>query len=164
MTNAEATSARLTVSPEVARIVKPGAPRDAQLQAARGALSLSGKDLLTVLFFLCRSPDEEIRQAAAKSLHGLPGADLCAVLKDATLHSHLLALLARVRKADAGLMRAVITHPSVTGETLLYLAKNADREILEILVADQGRLRAHPDIAEAISRHLASSGVSEGSA
>ncbi len=52
MSQPESSTVRLKVSSEVARIVKPGAPRDAQLAAARGALPLAGKDLLTVHFFL----------------------------------------------------------------------------------------------------------------
>ncbi len=63
MAQAESTTVRLKVSPEIARIVKPGAPRDVQLAAARGALPLAGKDLLTVLFFLCNSRDVEIKKA-----------------------------------------------------------------------------------------------------
>lgn len=39
MTQTETTTVRLKVSPEVARVVKSGAPRDAQLAAARGALA-----------------------------------------------------------------------------------------------------------------------------
>ena len=73
MTQTESTTVRLKVSPEVARVVKPGAPRDAQLAAARGALPLAGKDLLTVLFFLCRSSDAEIKSSAVKTLREAEG-------------------------------------------------------------------------------------------
>ena len=150
MAQAEPTTVRLKVSAEVAQIIKPGAPRDAQMEAARGALPLGGKDLLSVLFFLCRSPDEEIRKMALKTLHGLPGATLTAILKDATLHSQLLELLVRVRKTDVELIGAVILHPAITSKTLLYLAKHAEMPVLERLAGNQDRLREHPDIVEAI--------------
>ena len=49
--NSPTKTMRLKVSAEVARIVTPGAPRELKLEAARGALPLAGKDLVTVLFF-----------------------------------------------------------------------------------------------------------------
>ena len=150
MTQAESTNVRLKVSPEVARVVKPGAPRDAQLAAARGALPLSGKDLLTVLFFFCRSSDAELKKVAVYTLRGLPGSILSAVLKDLTLPSQLLELLVRVRIADAELMGSVVAHPSVASRTLLYLANKAGKDVLECLSENQNMLRDHPEIVEAI--------------
>ena len=150
MTQAESTNVRLKVSPEVARVVKPGAPRDAQLAAARGALPLSGKDLLTVLFFFCRSSDAELKKVAVYTLRGLPGSILSAVLKDLTLPSQLLELLVRVRIADAELMGSVVAHPSVASRTLLYLANKAGKDVLERLSENQNMLRDHPEIVEAI--------------
>ena len=96
MTQAESATVRLKVSPEVARIVKPGAPRDVQLSAARGALPLAGKDLLTVLFFLCAGKDAEIKKAAVATLRELPQTILAPVLQDKTLHTKLLNLVAQV--------------------------------------------------------------------
>ncbi len=150
MTQVESTTVRLKVSPEVARIVKPGAPRDAQLAAARGALPLAGKDFLTVLFFLCSSSDAEIRKSAVKTLRELPATILAAVLKDATLHPQLLELLVRARIADVDLMGAVLTHPAISIKTLLYLASKADQDVLERLAGNQNKLHKHPEIVEAI--------------
>lgn len=150
MTQAESTTVRLKVSPEVARLVRPGAPRDAQLAAARGALPLAGKDFLTVLFFLCSSSDVEIKTSAVKTLRTLPGAILDAVLKDPTLHPQLLELLVRARIADTELMGSVIMHPSTAIKTLLYLASKADQDVLERLAENQNKLREHPELVEAI--------------
>ena len=150
MTQAESTTVRLKVSPEVARLVRPGAPRDAQLAAARGALPLAGKDFLTVLFFLCSSSDLEIKTSAVKTLRALPGTVLDAVLKDSTLHPQLLELLVRARIADTELMGSVIMHPSTAIKTLLYLANKADQDVMERLAEHQNKLREHPELVEAI--------------
>lgn len=150
MTQAESTTVRLKVSPEVARLVRPGAPRDAQLAAARGALPLAGKDFLTVLFFLCNSSDAEIKTSAVKTLRALPGTILDAVFKDSTLHPQLLELLVRARIADTELMGSVIMHPSTASKTLLYLANKADQDVLERLAEHQNKLREHPELVEAI--------------
>ena len=150
MAQAEATTVRLKVSPEVARIVKPGAPRDAQLAAARGALPLAGKDLLTVLFFLCRSSDAEIKKAAVSTLRELPGTILSPILKDESLHPQLLELLVRARMADSELMGGVVMHPSTTLKTLLYLAGKARNDVLERLAGHQNLLHENPEIVAAL--------------
>ena len=131
---------RLKVSPEVARIVGPGAPREAQLAAARGALPLSGGDLLTVLCFLCASPDPEVKGEAVRALRELPLGVLQPVLDDPALHPRLLELLVRVRLADPALMHLIIAHPAVADETLKFLAERADGAVLESLAAQSQRL------------------------
>ncbi len=150
MSQPETSTLRLKVSPEVARLVKPGAPRDAQLAAARGALPLAGKDLLTVLFFLCRSSDAEIKKSAIKTLRELPATILTPLCKDENLHPQLIELMARARMADGDLMGAVIKHPAVNLKTLLYLADKAGPEVLERLAGHQNMLAEHPEVVEAI--------------
>jgi hypothetical protein len=150
MSNTEVTTVRLKVSPEIARIVKPGAPRDVQLSAARGALPLAGKDLLTVLFFLCSSHDAEIKKSAVKTLRELPESILSPVLKDKTLHPQLLEVLVRARIADGELMTAVIVHPATALKTHLYLAEKGANDVLERLSGNQNLLQENPQLVEAI--------------
>jgi len=150
MAQAESTTVRLKVSPEVARIVKPGAPRDVQIAAARGALPLAGKDLMTALFFLCRSSDAEIKKAAVRTLREVPETILTPVLKDESLHPQLLDLLVRARMSDADLMGAVIMHPATAPKTCLYLAGKASSAVLDRLAGHQNLLYQHPELVEAI--------------
>ena len=150
MTQTESTTVRLKVSPEIARIVKPGAPRDAQLAAARGALPLAGRDLLTVLFFLSRNTDIEIKKAAVKTLREVPATILTPLLNDESLHPQLIDLLVRARMSDAELMGAVIMHPATTPKTCLYLAEKASLAVLERLAGHQNLLYQHPQLVEAI--------------
>ncbi len=150
MAQLQSTTVRLKVSPEVARIVKPGAPRDVQIAAARGALPLVGKDLLTVLFFLCRSSDAEIRKAAVITLRGMPETILSPVLKDGTLHPQLIDLLVKARVADEELMGTVIMHVATTLKTLLYLAGKASSGVLERLAGHQNLLHQNPELVAAI--------------
>jgi hypothetical protein len=150
MSQPESSTVRLKVSLEVARIVKPGAPRDAQLAAAQGALPLSGKDLLTVLLFLCRSGDAEIKKSAVKTLSELPATILYSLCNDECLHPQVLELMVRVRLADGDLMGAVIMHPTVSVKTLLYLAQKAGSDVLERLAGHQNMLYENPEVIEAI--------------
>ena len=150
MTQNERNTVRLKVSAEIARIVKPGAPRDVQLAAARGSLPLAGKDLLTVLFFLCSNQDAEIKKAAVASLCELPATILVPVLRDESLHPQLLELLVRARISDAELMGAVIMHPATSLKTLISLAGKAPSDVLERLVGHENLLSRNPALVEAI--------------
>lgn len=150
MTQSDATTVRLKVSPEIARIVQPGAPRDVQLAAARGALPLAGKDFLSVLFFLCRGSDQEIRQAAIKTLREMPVTIMAQVLKDSSLHPQLIDLLVKARLSDGELMGAVIVHPGTAFKTHLYIAQKAPGDILERLAGYQDLLYRYPDLVDAI--------------
>lgn len=150
MPQPESATVRLKVSPEIARIVRPEAPRDVQMAAARGALPLSGKDLVTVLFFLCRSVDLEIKRAAVNTLRELPETILEPVLRDDSIHPQLLDLLVKVRLSDVELMAAIILHRATAQQTLLYLAGHASSKVLERLAGHQNLLLKSPELLAAI--------------
>lgn len=140
MNQTDSSPVRLKVSPQVARIVGPGAPREVQMSAARGALPLSGGDLLTALSFFCATADAELKGEAVKTLRTLPSPVVQAALDDPSLHFRLLDLLARVRLNDVVLMERVIVHPAVSNATLGYLAERAEQPVLERLADNQSRL------------------------
>jgi len=144
----DSSAVRLKVSPQVARIVGPGAPREVQLAAARGALPLSGADLMTVLGFLCASPDAELKGEAVRTLRTLPAQILLPVIDDPALHSRLLELLVNVRLNEVVLMERVIMHPQVSDAALRHLAERAEQPVLERLADNQRRLT--PEIMAAI--------------
>jgi len=118
------------------------------LAAARGALSLSGRDLLTVLCFLCASTDADVKGEAVRALRTLPLSVLQPVLDDPTLHPRLLDLLIKVRLNDAVLMSSVIVHPALSTETLQFLAERGDAAVLVLLAGQSGRLT--PAVIETI--------------
>lgn len=142
MSQSDNNTVRLKVSPQVARVVGPGAPRDVQLAAARGALPLSGADLLTVLCFLCANPDPEVKSESVRTLRTLPSTILLPVVDDPALHPRLLDLLVKVRPADVVLMERIILHPAVAEQTLLYVAEHAEQQVLGRLADNQARLTA----------------------
>lgn len=146
----DSSTVRLKVTAEIARIIAPAAPRDVQLEAARGALPLAGKDLLTVLFLLCGSQDAEIRKTALISLKKWPSATLGPMLTGESLHPRLLDLLARIRMNDVELMNAVVIHPDTSSQTLLTLAAKGPTAILDRLAAETTLLEQHPQLVEAL--------------
>jgi hypothetical protein len=140
---------RLRVSPEVARIVAPDAPREAKLDAARGALPLSARDLVTALFFLCHGADTEIKVRALETFRGLSLAALRPVLESAELHPQLLDFVARWRISEPTLIKPLLDHPALANATLLHLAAQSDEAILPLL-ADNGRCCGDPGVVAAL--------------
>jgi hypothetical protein len=140
---------RLKVSPEVARIVAPGAPREAKLEAARGALPLSARDLVTALFFLCHGADTEIKARALETFRGISPAALQSVLESAELHPQLLDFVVRWRIAEPALIRPLLDHPALAAATLRHLAEHAGAAILPLL-ADHERCCDDPEVVAAL--------------
>jgi len=150
MESREPTHLRLKVSAKVAPIVAGEAPRDLQMSAAQGALSLPAKDLLTVLFLFCGGKDEELRRTAAETVRNLSPAFIEPVLEMPDLDPHLLDLVARLRGNDRGLAGQVINHPQVREATLCHLARSASAPILELLLTCRGTLERSPQLVEAM--------------
>ncbi len=140
---------RLRVSPEVARLVAPGAPREAKLEAARGALPLSGKDQVAALFYLCHGADVEIRTTALATFRRLSADTLLAVLESPELPPPLLSFVARWRISEPAVIGALLDHPALSAETLRQLAGNAAESVLSLL-ANSERCCGDPEVVAAI--------------
>ncbi|MBW2476665.1 MAG: hypothetical protein JRE63_04995 [Deltaproteobacteria bacterium] len=156
---------RLKISPQVARIVGSGAPRELQLSAAQGALDLCSKDLLVTLYLLCHSDDLETRTQAVATLKKLPKSELKSLAQDTAIDPVVLDLLARVTIDDPEVMDSLIKHEKISDRTLLFIAKRGNREALEVLFATHQRLAdsdgfldaimANPHAAERLKRSIA---------
>lgn len=142
---------RIRISPAVARILAEDAPHSVRLDAARGALPLGGRDLLTVLMFLHRRPDEDLRREALRTLRSLPGSLLREVIDDPQTPEQLLHLIARARLGDAEIISAVIANPATADATLLGIARQGDGAAIQCLAQNARRLAACPEIAAAIA-------------
>jgi hypothetical protein len=140
---------RMRVSPEVARIVAPDAPREAKLDAARGALPLSGKDLVSTLFFLFYGADREIRAKALETFRRLPPDTLLPVLENMESHPRFLDFVARCRIAEPTIIRSLLDHPALTDATLLHLAQQAGEAVLSLLAASE-RCGSAPEVVAAL--------------
>jgi len=140
---------RLKVSPEVARIITPGAPREAKLDAARGVLPLAGNDLVPVLFLLCHVADPEIRTQALETFKRLPSHILLPVLEESPAHPQLLDFVCHWRIAEPEVIGPLLDHPELTDATLLHVAGRAGDVVLSLL-ADSARCSGHPEVVAAI--------------
>lgn len=139
---------RLKVSPAVARIVAPEAPRAAKLDAARGALPLPEKDRATLLFFLCHGGDAEVRGLALDSFRRLSADTLLLSLETAEL-PQFLDFVARFRLGEPAIIRALLVHPSMQDATLLHIAGQAPAAVLTELLESE-RCLENPEVLAAM--------------
>ena len=140
---------RLKVSPDAARILAPGAPRDLQLMAARGALPLAGRDLVTVLVFMLFGRDPELRSQAQTTLQDLPSTVLAGVMGEPDWPAQLLDYLARSRCEDRALLEVLLQHPALADSTLVALGERSAAAV-ELLVHNQLRLESCPGLVAAL--------------
>lgn len=143
---------QLRVSPEVARIVKAGAPRELQLQAARGEL-LEGIDGLNALLFLCQGLDRELKALALATVRKMPAGELLPTLRQRDLHYQLLDFIARVRAQDTEVLNVLLGHPAVAEKTLLFLARKGPAEVLDLLRQKVPSVRTNPIFQEAFAEN-----------
>jgi len=136
---------RLKVSPEVARIVAPGASREAKLDAARGALPLADKDRAPTLFFLCHGGDPEIRATALHTFRQLTPELLLPALENAELPPQFLEFVARFHPSEPAVVHALLGHPLLNDTTLLHLAGQASAAVLSLLLASE-RCLNNPEV------------------
>lgn len=118
--------------------------------AARGALPLSGKDLVTALFFLRHGADPEIKTQALATLKGLPATVLAPVMQDTSLHPRLLDFVAKLRLGDVAVMEPLLTNPAVSAATLAYVGGRAAGAVLSLVAHNDRRLKESPEIVAAI--------------
>ena len=146
----EKNSVRLRVSPEVAKIVAKDAPRDLQLQAAQGALSLPARDLATSLFMLCHGGDPEIRGAAVKSARSLSAEFIAPLLGDPATHPRLLDFFARLRPTDTAVIEPLLANEALDDATLLAVAGQGDEAVLALLAKHCLQSQVAPELVAAL--------------
>ncbi len=113
----------LKVSAAAAAYVRPEAPKEEKMKAARGEVPFHANDLGTLLFFLSRDPDPEVKGAAVSSLRELPGEVLVTIASSPETHPMVLDTLARIHSGNRRLAVIIFSHPEVEARTLEFLAE-----------------------------------------
>ncbi len=113
----------LRLSAAAAAFVAKDTARETRLQAARGDVAVSGRDLVTLLFFLGHDQDPEIRSAATKSLRDLPEPLLLETAESADTHPKILDMLARLHYPKPAIAAKLAAHPLTENQTLVFLAE-----------------------------------------
>ncbi len=112
----------LRVSAAAAAFVRPETPKEEKLKGARGEVPLRAADLGTLLFFLGRDPDPDVRSAAQGTLRGLPVDLLVSVASAPETHPLVLDALARLHFDKEKVAVGILAHPNVEERTVAFLA------------------------------------------
>ena len=104
-----------------------------RLAAARGALPMSGPNLVMVLFVFYNGENEELKNEALTTLLTLPAKILLSALAQEELHPAIIDLIVRLRYQDSVVMQAAMAHRMIGIKSLLFLAENASGDVLDML-------------------------------
>jgi hypothetical protein len=141
--------------PLVQRILDGQAPRHVRSAAARGALPIPRTALVRLFVHLVGDAEESIRLEAEASLRGLSHEALLEVFDDPQCAPEVLAHFARHALRNEPLAERIAFHPQVPLEALATLAASGSGEVIDLVLTNQERLLAQPELLDHVSRNPA---------
>lgn len=112
-----------------------------KLAAARGALPMSGPNLVTVLFIFYYGEDKELRKEAQVTLKELSPGILKTVCAQADVHPEILDLLARLHYQKMEVMEPLLTNRMVGLKTLMFVAEHSSGDVLDLVASNDTVIR-----------------------
>lgn len=141
---------QIKIPAEVAKIMSKWGGHSVRLAAARGALPMSGANLVTVLFVFYHGENQELKDEALLTLQTLPAQIMLAALNQEELHPSIIDMIVKLRYQDAVVMRSAIVHRMIGVKTLMFLAENSSGEVLDMLSYNDQVIRKTDAIRVAI--------------
>jgi len=141
---------QMKIPAEVAKIMSKWGGHKVRLAAARGALPMSGPNLVTVLFIFYHGDNEELKKESLETFKTLPAKILLSALQNPELHFSVIDLIVRVRYRDSVVMEAALAHPEISLRSLQFLAANSSGDVLDMLSHNDQLLLKIPALKEAI--------------
>jgi hypothetical protein len=135
----------------IQRFCDPKGPPPARLLAAKGLVPVRGHDQITMLVQLASDAIPEVRDAAGRSLRGLPQNVLlpaCEAPLPASMLDFLVGLV-----ADQELLARIAANPSAHDSTIERIASSASETLAERIAINETRLLSAPRIIEALYRN-----------
>ena len=124
---------QIKIPTEVAKIMSKWGGHNVRLAAARGALPMSGPNLVMVLFVFYHGENEELKAESLSTLQSLPAQILLAALGQQELHPSIIDLIVRLRHHDSVVMQAALKHRMIGIKSLLFLAQQSSGDVLDML-------------------------------
>jgi len=142
-----------TVAPALLKFVGQDVAKPMRLNAARGALPLPPKDLVTVVFALSRDPDPEVQNVARENILKIPNAVLKSVLSDQNTHPLILDFFARNLAQDSELQELITLNRATDDETIAFQASLTNKRLVDIISNNQIRLLRSTEIVDALAEN-----------
>ena len=141
---------QIVIPAEVAKIMSKWGGHNVRLAAARGALPMSGHNLVTVLFVFYHGENQELKDEALSTLETLPAKILLGALNHPELHPAIIDLIVKLRYQDTVVMQTALAHRMIGIKSLLFLAENSSGDVLDILAHNDEILRKTDSLRTAI--------------
>lgn len=129
----ETEKVQIKIPAEVAKIMSKWGGHNVRLAAARGALPMSGPNLVTVLFVFYHGENEELKNESLSTLQTLPAQILLSALGQQELHPSIIDFIVRLRYQDPVVMQAALAHRMIGIRSLMFLAENGSGDVLDML-------------------------------
>jgi len=145
---------QIVIPAEVAKIMSKWGGHSIRLAAARGALPMSGPNLVTVLFVFYHGENLELKEESLDTLKTLPAQILLAALSQVELHPSIIDFIVKLRYLDSVVMQAALSHRMIGIRSLLFLAKNSTGDVLDMLSHNDEALRKADVLRTAIINNI----------
>ncbi|MCD6188357.1 MAG: hypothetical protein J7K09_09355 [Desulfuromusa sp.] len=145
---------QIVIPAEVAKIMSKWGGHSIRLAAARGALPMSGPNLVTVLFVFYHGENLELKEKALDTLKTLPAQILLAALSQVELHPAIIDFIVKLRYLDSVVMQAALSHRMIGIKSLLFLAANSTGDVLDMLSHNDEALRKADVLRTAIINNV----------
>lgn len=129
------------------------APLSLRLAVARGELPLEKVELLQMLFLLKDDPDGEVQSSLRATIEAIEGGELAEIIQRTNLTSDQLDFLSHYSLSKREVLETIVLDSSTSDKTIEFLAGNIGPKELELILADQLRLRRCPSILERIKHN-----------
>ena len=143
---------KVKIPPAIKNYLKPDAPKDARLLAAKGLVPMAPSMLATALTFLLQDADEEVREAAKRSLLEMPISMVQGIVKEPA-HPKTLDFFGRGKMEEEKVVEAIILNPLTPDDTFVYLAEKVNERLASMIATNQVRLLRTPLIAETLRKN-----------
>jgi hypothetical protein len=137
---------------QIQRFCDPKAPGPARMMAAKGVVPVRGNDQITMLAQLAADPAGDVRDAARKTLSGLPDNVLHPACSASTL-AGVLDLLADLFDQEQTVMTLIATNSATHDSTVERIARVATEAVTERIAVNEERLISAPRIIEALYKN-----------
>ncbi len=130
---ADSEKVKIVIPAEVAKIMSKWGGHSVRLAAARGALPMSGPNLITVLFVFYHGEQKELKAEALSTLETLPAQIILSALNQKELHPSIIDLIVRLRYRDTVVMQAALIHRMIGIKSLMFLAEKSSGDVLDMI-------------------------------
>lgn len=129
--------------------VQPDAPTKMKMMAARGMLPAPPEQMILVLYQLSFDDNNDVQEAVREALRDMPPNVLVPAVGK-TQFEGVLDWIGRVRAGDEEIGEAVATNKATHDETIAKLARNAGKNLADIIATNQVRILRTPKIIESL--------------